>query len=118
MRTSYNVKTVSLHHNGTGGEAVQTFEFEIPAACRVAGYSYMVDGVANPILNTLQYINKVNVPGKNWGTVVISTIYTAAALTEASNIASLHGATHLRWSVQSNAATDNQFFLFVRFWEN
>lgn len=114
----YLVKEVQQSHVGTGGEAAQTFDIEIPNDCRVAGYSWMVDGVANPIANTMQYINKVKVAGKDWGTQTINTIFSSAALTEGSNIASLHGATHLRWTVQSNAVTDNQFFLLIRFWRN
>lgn len=100
---------------GAGGEAVQTFVINVPPAARQISYSFMVDGAGNPVTHRLDYMNSFKVTGKDWSNTVLANVYNSATLAEGSNLVTMHGSTHLRWQVQSNAGSANQFGLWIKF---
>lgn len=109
------IKTVILRHIGTGGEAAQTFLIPIHPKQRTLHYAYYVSGAANGITNSLQPV-LYDVETGLAGVAIGSTVFNLATTNQGAGTAiALARASHLLWTVRSNAATANNFILHIGF---
>ncbi|MGH7598968.1 MAG: hypothetical protein ACREOI_21650 [bacterium] len=65
FRCQILLKEVQQLYNGTNGEAVQTFDFEIPPGAKTLNFGYLVDGASAPVTNRLDWLTPIKVNGKN-----------------------------------------------------
>lgn len=117
MRT-HQIDELIFYHNGAGGEGIQTFDIPLPRETRSLSFSTSIAGANNAISNILDLRNNFNITGKAWGDQIIGNIFTFV-ISPSNNSGTLLIATasKLRWKVQSNAVTANNFYVLIKLFD-
>lgn len=105
--------------NRAGGSAAVTVDFEVPQGTQEIHMGLCLEGAGNALANAV--VGRIAV---NDGTVDVAqnttTLLSQLGTNAANNFTSINSTittaiTHLRWTYQANAATDNEFVLIVQF---